>query len=355
MIAMFSIVVVHCVAFPPLPDSVTVHEAINYPIFNLMTEGQATAMLIYSQFLRFGSIHFFIVSGYLLGRNLTNYPPAHYYRRRLSTILLPFSVAFLIFCFKSIAFHRYTYPAESLDTLIAYVGEKLVFTLFHSPFWFVPNYFLSLAILLLCRAHLHKTWFAALLIGINILYGINVHLNLVASRHNLAVLGFVFFLWLGYTIARTKAISRSIQMVSYPVLAGITVFCFAGAVVEGLLLMNKQAGDPLNSIRITNQLFAISLFFLLARTNLLRYLPFMKPRQESFGIYLYHMFAVNGLIRLANGWKPLNALMYQPHYTGLTLIGISLFWGILSYILTLLFVKAVVASRFSWVMGVNTR
>jgi hypothetical protein len=348
MVAMFSIVVVHSLISPQAPAK---EQDVFLDSYS-MTASQETAMMFLGQCMRFGTLLFFIVSGYLLGHNLTQRSPITYYTRRVRVIFFPFLIAFSLFYGKSILYHFLNEPAVLTD-FGQFAYEKFIDIFFDSPFWFIPNYFLSLAILLIFRNQLHKRWFAFVLISINLLYGINTHANWINARHNHALFGFVFYLWFGYKAIVGNWIAKSREILSTGALVLITALLYTGALFEGLSLSDADAIDPMNSLRIMNQLFAISLFFLLARNNYLSRIPFLNPRQESFGIYLYHSFFVNAVVRLTQHFAPFEFLTYHPDYSGLTLVVLSLLRGIIVYALTLLFVKAIAASRFRWLIGLH--
>jgi len=58
------------------------------------TSSQPTAhylQLSLLQFLKFGTIGFFLISGFLMGEGVTRSSPATYFRRRVKAILLPWA------------------------------------------------------------------------------------------------------------------------------------------------------------------------------------------------------------------------------------------------------------------------
>ncbi len=303
--------------------------------------------------MRFGTLHFFIVAGFLIGKTLKDGSAVSYFRRRLTTIAYPFLIAFGLYYLKSIGFNIAKGKFSSLVDLSSFAIDKFVISLLDTPYWFIPTYFFSLAILLVCRPYLTRAWFGWLLVGVNLLYAVNVYTGWLAARHNYALFGFVFYLWLGYIIGTTDAVLKSKSLLSTKALAGLTIILFCCALFEIYVLFDARAGDPVNSLRLSNQLFAIALFFLLTRVNYLHKLPFLHPRTESFGIYLYHMFFVILLGRAIDLVPQMRVFAYQADYSGLTLVILSLARGLLIYAITLLFVKAVAASRWRWLIGLQ--
>jgi peptidoglycan/LPS O-acetylase OafA/YrhL len=354
IIAMFSIVAVHCITFPSPSSKLPMRAQANFPLFSLMTSDQATYLLILEQCMRFGTLIFFMVSGFLVGMTLNNNSAWEYYKRRLNTIAVPFLIAFSLYClyFLKPIFINIILGNTTPDLLYS-TADKIGLYLIYTPYWFIPTYFLSLAILLILRQHLLKPWLGVLLISINLFYAFNVHLKLIESRHSQAVIGFILYLWLGYIIARTNAISRSLKVVSNSALVGITILVFGFSLLEVYVLYSAGSWDPVNSLRLSNQLFAISLFFLLARNNYLHRLRFIKPRVESFGIYLYHMFFLVIVVRVLDYFPWLHQFNYQPTHSGFTLVLLSLARGILVLTLTLIFVKILAVSRFRWLIGLH--
>ncbi|RYC67716.1 acyltransferase family protein [Spirosoma sordidisoli] len=353
LIAMFSIVMVHCLTFPAPPASTPINQLLAFPTANLMTNGQAAAILTLEQCMRFGTLHFFIVAGFLIGKTLKDGSAISYFRRRLTTIAYPFLIAFGLYYLKSLGFNIAKGEFGSLADFSSYAVDKLIVSLLDTPYWFIPTYFFSLAILLACRLYLARAWFGWILVAVNLLYAVNVYTGWLAARHNYALFGFLFYLWLGYIIGSTDAVMKSRAYISTKALAGLTIALFGFALLEIYILFNAQSGDPVNSLRLSNQLFAIALFFLLTRVNYLHKLPFLHPRTESFGIYLYHMFFVIVLGRAIDLIPQMRAFTYQADYSGLTLVILSLLRGLLIYTLTLLFVKAIATSRWRWLIGLR--
>lgn len=354
IIAMFSIVAVHCITFPSPSSKLPIRAQANFPLFSLMTSDQATYLLVLEQCMRFGTLIFFMVSGFLIGVTLDNNSAWEYYKRRVNTIAIPFLIAFGLYClyFLKPVFINIILGNTTPDVFYSTI-DKIGLYLIYTPYWFIPTYFLSLAILLILRRHLLKPWFGILLISINLFYALNVHFQWIESRHSQAAVGFILYLWLGYIIARKDAIPRSMAFISNSALLGITTLLFGLSLLEIYFLYSVGAWDPVTSLRLSNQLFAISLFFLLARNNYIHRLRFIKPRIESFGIYLYHMFFLALLVRVLDYFPWLHQFNYQPTHSGLTLVLLSLARGTLVFTLTLIFVKILAASRLRWLIGLQ--
>src|SRR5215472_17824439 len=62
-----------------------------------LTGGNPTSLMV--QPFKFGTIGFFLISGFLMGKGLTHKKPSEYLVRRLRTVLLPWLLWFSLLCF----------------------------------------------------------------------------------------------------------------------------------------------------------------------------------------------------------------------------------------------------------------
>jgi len=134
--------------------------------------------------LKFGTIAFFLISGFLLGERLETCKPLDYLGRRINKVFLPWSIWFVAMClFSTLAnlWHLHVNPIFSLQAVPVLLHEA-VQTLFTSAFWFVPNLLLALSILLLFRSWLRDMRFGAVLLAFNLFYVVNIYARWVAQR-----------------------------------------------------------------------------------------------------------------------------------------------------------------------------
>jgi hypothetical protein len=152
--------------------------------------------LILVQAMKFGTIGFFLISGYLLGEGLTRTRRLDYFYRRVKAVLVPWvfwSCVWFVF-------------ALLLDPVMAggpklsvhELGQKyLSFVFFQSIYWFVPNFFLCLALVLSLYRRVPDYVQGTIFAVCSVFYGVNVYLKVIPARHSAALFGFVFYIWLG--------------------------------------------------------------------------------------------------------------------------------------------------------------
>lgn len=348
MIAMLSIVMVHCVIYP-INDT----DSDQLVPFQLIKNYQVGAYQIFNQFLRFGSIHFFLVAGFLVGKHSDSVKPLTYFTRRLSTITIPYLLSFILYWLKSILYTLYRNQKGISSDIIQLSIHKANIFLFSSAYWFVPNYILGLASLLIFRRYIDKLWFGFIWLMFAWMYGLNLHFKILAIHTSMLFLSYTFYIWLGVYLARHISLQKTAWGVKSKWWLLITICLYFISYWEGTFLTEQKVSDPFHSLRITNQLFAIALFMFLIKNNCLDKLSWLKPRRESFGIYLYHMFFAVISVRIGQytSWWPFR---YSVSYAGPTLVLLSILQGMIVYLCTLLFVKTIEASRLRWLIGLKS-
>lgn len=347
---MFSIVYEHCLALPTKPDSASELDSINpYLIFS---SEQVQAMLLIMQPFKFGTICFFVISGFLLGRNLRGNPSRWtYYKKRLRVIGLPYLIAFSLFFGKSIFFGLATgrYNVQTLTP--NFLGAKLWLMLFFSAYWFIADFMVVLGLMLLLWRYTYSRWFGLATGLISLVYAINIYTNWFIPGHMYAVPAYVFYLWLGVYLARTPMVIVRIQQLPSYSATLILLVALTLTLVEAEFLKSLHITDPGNTLRFSNQLFSLAVFIWLMRHNFIDQLPFLDPRNESFGIYLYHLFFVAVLAKLIMLFPSLSYLDYRPTFSGVELAACTVARFLFIYTMTLMFVKVVNRTRFRWLLG----
>ena len=244
---------------------------------------------------KFATIAFFLMSGFLAGRGLETSHPWVYLKRRMQRIFLPWlfwiSMMILGLLATDFAHHRASLALNS--QFLALVEKRAVYCLFGTAFWFVPNLLLSLAILLVFR-RVHKDLrFGAVLLSLSLLYALNIYTAWFPSRHTEALLGFVFYLWLGtYASQHQAALERWMAKVSFVMLFGVALLTGLLAYGEALHLARLGVEDPLNSLRFTNQLFSVAAVLFLFKFRVATWPRFVSVRDNTFGVYLVHPLAL---------------------------------------------------------------
>jgi hypothetical protein len=151
--------------------------AMHSEIFQVTFSGNQLNVII-SQILKFGTIGFFMISGFLLGHKLSEVNPSVYFKRRLRSTFRPW-------LFWAVLFSMISLINQSLDRKIIFVDiyKQIIDTLFFSNYWFVVNFLFALGILLLFRKRFQNLWFNCLLLLCSLFYGINLYFAWIPSNH----------------------------------------------------------------------------------------------------------------------------------------------------------------------------
>ncbi|RZM21615.1 MAG: acyltransferase [Pedobacter sp.] len=309
-----------------------------------------------SQPFKFGTICFFIISGYLLGRKLTpDDSPWLYYRRRLLSVGLPFVIAFGLYYLKMIGvFGRLTGKLMASELSTTFLVKVFYTNLFFTSYWFVFSLLTALAILFLFWRQTKSLIFGWVSFAVTCFFAANIYNNWFDSAHTIAMPAYVFYLWLGTWLARNNAYIKRMQSLSSPILTIILLLTMGLAYLESDLLWSLKASNPTNTLRPTNQLFSLVAFLWLIRHDPSKQLTaWLNPRTESFGIYLYHMFFVDLATNIAIKLPYLNWLSDSPlpslnpgEIVLIDLVRICFVYGS-----TLCFVKLINRTRLRWIFG----
>jgi acyltransferase len=241
---------------------------------------------VLTQVAKFGTIGFFLISGFLLGERIDSKNQFPYLVRRVRRLLVPWLAWFGFYCCFLLAghsIHHRVLPtlAETLHVLRAmFVG---------SAYWFVPNMIVALVILLGFSRLIQDWRFGTCLLAAALFYGINIYFHWAPSLHTSAVVGFVGYLWLGawcgqnWTRVGEFIFNLPLKLVVFAALGALAM-----ALGEASVLRSRQYPDPLNTLRISNQLFSILMVLILVRFPLGTWPRFINPREHTFGIYLTH-------------------------------------------------------------------
>jgi peptidoglycan/LPS O-acetylase OafA/YrhL len=295
----------------------------------------------FMDFFKFGVICFFLISGFLLASKIDSTPPLLYFKNRLFSTLFAYLFAFglivLLFVFKSKVLN---------DPGALGVGQYIIFMFLESAMWFLPNYWISLAVILCFRKYLKQLWLGALFLTVTIAYTYVLVYTDSQQPHVYALFAYVFYLWLGYYIGRHKY-HLHFQGWNPYVLVALCGLTYIFASYESFWLYTAGSPNPMTILRVGNQLFSVIAFITMVRLfNAPFNIPFLNPRKETFGIYLYHMFP---LAVLAFALKILGKLGVNT-YSDNTLVFMG--WFVLKfifvYLATLLIVKFCIRYRIGF-------
>lgn len=252
--------------------------------YNLDKLPYHSSLCYVEQPFKFGTIAFFLVSGFLFGDRIDQYNSLQYFGRRLRNVFLPWLSWFLLLRIGADLIHgRLSRPDFGVELDLS---KKL---LFNSSFWFVPNLLFALALLLVFRHVLRDFRIGILFLLGSLFYSANIYGHWITTSHTRAVFGFVFYLWLGawsswHFSAIEKWLAR-IPTLFMLALVGITLCLSLG---ESCLLFKLGSTDPMNSLRLSNQLFSIAAVMAIVKLKKPVSPRFVDVRRQTFGIYLTH-------------------------------------------------------------------
>jgi fucose 4-O-acetylase-like acetyltransferase len=237
---------------------------------------------------KFGVINFFMITGFLIKGKL-DANPYTYLKKRLRTISRPYLFALTLFAL------LYGYhvvgqlaPNTSLVTSIYHVINKVVLS---TSFWFIPSYFISLTILVLTRKYIKSMYYGLILFFITLVIGItSTYFPLIAIPHLDIAFGYLFFLWLGYTLNDKLLIDKIMLKSNFIPLLILAVSCLGLSCLESYQLCIDKFPTYFNILRLSNIAYSIAMFMLMMHffnhvqiSNIL-----LKLKSNSFELYLYH-------------------------------------------------------------------
>jgi peptidoglycan/LPS O-acetylase OafA/YrhL len=247
------------------------------------------------QIFKFGTIGFFLISGFLFGERIDQYTSLQYFTRRLKNVLLPWTIWYLLYCGLCIAadfLHRRIDFHSA--TLYSRVYADFSNGLLNTAYWFVPNLIIALAVLLVFRRKLRDPRTGIAFLALSLFYAANIYGCWIPVQHNRAVFGFVFYLWLGAWAAwHYSSIEKWVARVPTVSMVGIVVLMNVLAVGETILLRSLHSVDPWNTLRITNQMCSVVVVLAIMKLKRAMWPRFINVRSHTFGLYLTHMVALS--------------------------------------------------------------
>lgn len=341
------------VRFLSMAAIIAVHAIASYPALVQLPSIPST-ILYFSQPVKFGSIGFFLVAGFLFGERIDAYSPIVYFKRRLRNVFVPWLLWFSLFCVMFLAsdvVHK-----RLVGSILSGAFTVCRGLLLDSPFWFVPNLLLALALLLLFRRFLIDVRMGLVLLLASLFYGVNIYGQWVAVVHTRAVFGFVFYLWLGAWCAwNFSALEKRLARIPVSAMLGLIALTLTLALAESKLLVSLGSIDPMNVLRISNQIYSVVVVLGIVKVKHALWPRFVDVRKNTFGLYLTHFF---GIVLLAMAVKRI-----LPHWGSLSMwressVGLLLILVVfcLTYAGSLLVVKVLVSNpRLRWAVGVSAR
>jgi hypothetical protein len=155
-------------------------------------------------------------------------------------------------------------------------------------------------VLLLCKRILCDLSFGCLLLALSLFYGLNIYAQWISvSGHTEALLGFVFYLWLGAWAGRNmNAVESLVARISMPALIALVVITGMVALCESNVLAAHGFVDPMNTLRISNQAYSIAMVLLIVKLRRAVWPRTWDVRANTFGIYLIHSIILVLLLKI---------------------------------------------------------
>lgn len=245
------------------------------------------------QFIKFGTIVFFILAGFLIGDKFNEYTTKQYLGRRLHTTFRPwiFWVTVFIILFYIDESVRYFKGSDSLgfSDPFAYILDRINFIVVQTSFWFIINFMLCITVLLVFRKYMYKITFGIILGLLSLFYSVNLYFDWIPTGHTTALLGFVFYLWLGVILHKyfNEFISW-INRQSFLLIGAAVLLTFVISCAETINLIHLGSNDSGNTLRFSNILFSFASFLFLYKYCNFAVIDKLKPRSMTFGIHLLH-------------------------------------------------------------------
>ena len=265
-------------------------------VLDILKVGSPGFVMYFDDCLKFGTVAFFLVSGFLLGSRFDSVSRFEFMGKRLRRVFLPWCLWFSIQVVYDIFGRTLNHGAHfgfDLDTLL-FVGRMAESAAFTTAFWFVPNLLLATFTLLLFRRFLRSPWFGFCLLAVTAFYTFNIYGQWLPTGHTVALFGYVFYLWLGAYLAQTNPwLTRFVSRLSMRFLILLALGSCIAALAETALLAHWAAAAVNNSLRFTNQIFSIAVVLLLMKLPGKATPAFVDVRRNMFGVYLSHILVVS--------------------------------------------------------------
>lgn len=344
-IAMMGIVYEHCLV-----------------VVNLSKSYEVLILIGVAQLFKFATITFFIISGFLINFKFQEYGTIQYLKNRFKNTILPWGIWLLILILLQFIYKElYNIPLEDKYNLPPYlelIAQELIFSIFYTSFWFIPNFFICIIILLFFKRYIYKIWFGIALTILSLIYSINIYYMWFIPDHTTALLGYVSYLWLGVMINRYfSEINQIIKKTSFLIIISIIIILFCLSVRESFFIYQLGKTDYLNTLRISNILYSISIFALLLKIGKIQWLiKYIEPKSTTYGIYLTHwmiaLFVPPFIFFKLLGIE--HSVLEPNNLTVLEKIILSGLRWLIAYSISFMLVKIISRTKLKWSIGVKT-
>jgi hypothetical protein len=319
------------------------------------TLGQQMVQTCCLQFFKYGTIIFFLLSGFLIGDKFETYNSKEYFFRRLNNTFKPwlFWVFFQIGLFYLDLYFRYKKFGTDiiLQKPVATFFQELLHVSVFTSFWFIINFMVCIGILLMFRKYINSYKFGIVLCIASLFYSVNLYFKWIITDHTAAFFGYIFYLWMGYQLNKNyPAFINWAKGLSNGLLLLLFAVTYALSCAESINLIHLGSDDAFNTLRISNILFSLVCFVILFKFSDHIKVQWLKPRQTTFGVYLIHETLVFYLMPLI--FTPLG-IDYNNHTPMGTMVLLQLFrFAIVyttAYLMSLGFGYA--PKKIRWIVG----
>lgn len=305
------------------------------------------------QSFKFSTIAFFLIGGFLINHKFQEYTAGQYLKNRFRSTIKPWLLWLFIYIawdvIEKVVVYLRGFNDEIAGNFFGYVWDKLVFGLFYTPSWFVLNFLICICVLLIFKKYLYSWWVGVFLFLCSMTYTLNVYQEWFVSNHSTALLGFVFYLWLGVLLNRYfDVVMAFIRKISWPVMILGVGLLFLLAVLETFKLRELGIKDAYNTLRVTNIFYSFGVFALLLKIGKIDFLQrTLEPRKTTYGIYLLHFLIIIRTLPMI--FRPFD-LDYES-YSVWANSGLHVLRFVLVYGLSFGLVKIIQRTPLRWTVG----
>lgn len=305
------------------------------------------------QLLKFSTIAFFLIGGFLINHKFNEYSAGQYLKNRFKNTVKPWlfwvGIFFVLDIIGQIIIYFRFGSSDASDNLLKYLFDETVHILFYTSYWFIPNFLICIALLLIFKKYLYNSWLGVFLGTLSVFYSINLYYTWIPTEHSTALFGFVFYLWLGVMLNKHfQKVITFINKVSWSWLILINLIFYILSMAETIHLMRLGSKDAYDTLRITNILYSLSMFATLLKIGGIAIIQNkLKPRQTTFGIYLIHEILIFNVLPLI--FTPLKihpALMSAGSNIIITIVRF-----IIVYLLSFLLTVGISKTKMKWIVG----
>jgi len=318
------------------------------------TKAEQLIQTVTMDLFKFGTITFYILAGFLIGDKIHSTTSLNYLKRRFDGTFKPWLFWILVFLTLIYADVTVIYfkggDAPAFEKPFDFFWGRIQYIIVDTSFWFILNFLGSISILLIFRKYLYHYWVGILLGVCSIFYSINIYFEWIPSRHTTAILGFVFYLWLGVIMHQYfDKFNNWIRSIKSSYLIALTALTFIGSCWESLFIMNDHIkADPYNTLKITNIIYSLTAFLLLYKIGNLKFIKRLNPRSSTYGIHLIHYIIIVQILPMI--FRPLQ--IYPDGRTSFDLVIIQYFRFILTYFVSYLLVYLInKVNKLKWIVG----